>query len=502
MLIIHTWMVKYLQEYFCEYILFLIENFVNQYLIYYLIGDGQVPHNFKPLILAKVILDFLPVLHRLESYDFHKIKKYRDKAFQKLIKYAYTVPLYKEKYKVAGIHPSDIKGIDDIEKLPTIHRQDIIDNFPKGVIPPGAEKKSIIVNTSGSTRNPVTYYTDQYSLMKTLILYVRELRYYGFNWNKSRISIIANFYSQTGPTRMIDSGAKSTLKPLFSLNNIQILNADDDLTEMINTIDKFKPEFIAGFPGPIRHLALLRKKGYGKNINPKCFISSGGGITKYQKMNVEETFGARVYDLYGSTEAGSISFECEEGNYHINSDFVYLEVIDVNGNVLPKGKSGRLAITKLYGKGTPLIRYTGMGDIITLKDEICSCGLQTDLIEKVHGRIKECVVLPDKRVIFPDQLSHIAGKVMFDLKTDKISRIQVVQESLDKIEILVIIDESMKNIPPSVEKLFNELQSGYKKLLGSEITIEVKEVTKLRGEESNPESTPGILSKIDPNKYV
>ena len=338
--------------------------------------------------------------------------------------------------------------------------------------------------------------------MKSLILYLRELRNYGFNWYTSKISLIANFYPQTGPTQMFESGAESNLGPFFSLKNYQYLNADDDLVELIKKIDEFKPEFIVGFPGPLRHFALLRKKGYGKNINPKCLVSTGAGIGKYEKLDIEETFGARVYDFYGSTEAGCISFECEKGNFHINSDFVHLEVIDAEGNVLPKGKNGILAITKLYGKGTPLIRYTGMGDIITLKDEMCSCGLQTDLIEKVHGRIKECVVLPDKKVIFPDQISSVVGETMFTLKTDKISRIQIVQESLDKIEILVIIDETKKKIPPSTDKLFSELESGYKKLLGQGVKIEVKEATKLRGEDSNPDSTPGILSKIEPHKYI
>jgi len=457
---------------------------------------------FKPFILAKIIGDYLPDICRLEKYDSFRIKKYRDLVFRKFIKYAYTVPLYKKKYKDAGIHPEDIRGIDDIEKLPIIRREDLLNNFPAGLIPPGSEKSVVSVNTSGSTRNPVSYYIDQYGTMKTLIIYVRELRRYGFRWNKSRISMIANFYSQTGPTRYFDTGAMPTLKPFFSLNNFQLLNADDDLKDMINRIDKFKPEFIAGFPGPLRHLALLRNKGYGKNIKPKCFISSGGLLDKYVKKDIEETFGARVFNLYGATESGPISFECEEGSFHINSDFIYLETVDSAGTELSKGKSGRLVLTRFYGKGTPFIRYTGMGDIIKLKDGICNCGLETELIEKVHGRIKESIVLPDKKVIFPDALANVPGKVMHMLKTEKINRIQIVQNSLNKIEVLVIIDEDKRKVGASVETFFNQLKTEYRELFGSEVELEVKEVTKLISEEGREDSTPGILSKIDVNKYI
>jgi len=457
---------------------------------------------FKPSLIATAIKNYLSDINRLESHDFDYIKKYRDRVFRNFIKYAYTVPLYKKKYKDAEIHPDNIRGIDDIEKLPIIRREDLVNNFPAGLIPPDTEKNTVLINTSGSTRNPVSYYMDQHSGMKPLILYVRELRRYGFRWNKSRISMIANFYSQTGPTRYFDSGAIPTLKPFFSLNNFQLLNADDDLRDMINKIDKFKPEFIAGFPGPLRHIALLRNKGHGKNINPKCFISSGGLLDNYVKKYIEETFSARVFNLYGATESGPISFECEEGNFHINSDFIYLETVDLAGEKLQKGKSGRLALTRLYGKGTPFIRYTGMGDIIKLKDGICDCGLETELIEKVHGRIKESIVLPDKKVIFPDKLADVPGKVMHMLKTEKINRIQIVQHSLNKIEVLVIMDEHERYTGASVDKFLNELKTEYEELFGSEVELEVREVTKLVSEEGREDSTPGILSKIDVNKYI
>lgn len=457
---------------------------------------------FKPLLLTNILSNYLSDIDRLKNYDFDQIRKYRDKAFRRLIQYAYTVPLYNQKYKKTGIRPYDFHGIRDIEKLPIINRGDLINNFPSGVIAQEFKKDAILVNTSGSTRNPVSFYMDQFTLMKSLIAYVRELRHYGIRWNKSRISIIANFYSQTAPTQYFSSGTSSTIKPFFPLNNIQQINADDDLRDIMKRINAFKPELIVGFPGPLRHLYLLKEKGFGENVNPKCIISSGGLIDSYEKKFIGEAFNTRVFDIYGSTEAGPIAFECKEGNLHINSDFVYLEAIDRNDEVLEKGKTGRLVMTRLYGKGTPLVRYTGMGDIITLQDGTCSCGMQTELIKKIHGRIKESVVLPDGRVIFPDAINDVVGKVLFQLKTDKIDRIQIVQESLNRIEILVMIDKEKRDVGSAIEKLFDELKIEYQKIFGSEMEIEIKEVTKLRSEDESGIVTPGILSKIDVNKYL
>ena len=453
-------------------------------------------------MFVKLGRDYILDTRRFDKYNFNQIQKYRDKIFQGIVKYAYTVPFYKKIYKATGIYPGDIKGIKDIEKLPIVSRQDLIDNFPDWTINPKLKKKSILMNTSGSTRNPVSLYTDQYTLNKALMAHIRALRCYGIKWYKSRISVIANFYERTLPTRTVDSVKIPILRNIFSLQNIQQINADDNLFDIMQRIDAFKPDFIIGFPGPLRHLALLRDKGYGLNIKPKCVIFSGGLLDTYAKKHISETFNTRVFNIYGSTEAGPISFECKKGNLHINSDFVYLETIDIDGNTLPKGKSGKLALTRLHGRGTPLIRYTGMGDVITLKDGICNCGIQTDLIKKIHGRIKESIVISDKKVIFPDALSDVPGEVIYRLKSNKISRIQLVQESLNKIEVLVIIDKENRDKGCSVEKFFEELKASYQKLFGSDVEVEVKEVAKLRSEDSNEESAPGILSKIDVEKYI
>ena len=76
-------------------------------------------------------------IHRLNPIQ---MKKYRDKAFKKIVKYAYTVPLYHDRYKKSGIHPSDIKGIDDIVKMPMISKNDMRENFPDRILPYNCNK--------------------------------------------------------------------------------------------------------------------------------------------------------------------------------------------------------------------------------------------------------------------------------------------------------------------------------------------------------------------------
>lgn len=76
----------------------------------------------NPILLTKLARSYLSDIDRVWK-DSDKIKKYQDKRIRQLVKYAYTIPLYHDKYKKAGIHPGDIQGIKDIEKLPMVSKK-------------------------------------------------------------------------------------------------------------------------------------------------------------------------------------------------------------------------------------------------------------------------------------------------------------------------------------------------------------------------------------------
>jgi len=74
----------------------------------------------NPLISLPLLKGYILDPGRIQRSNLEQLNKFRDKALQKILKYAYKVPLYHEKYKKAEIHPSDIKGIRDIVKLPFV----------------------------------------------------------------------------------------------------------------------------------------------------------------------------------------------------------------------------------------------------------------------------------------------------------------------------------------------------------------------------------------------
>jgi len=104
----------------------------------------------NPIFLLRIAKSYLSDVDRIWHIDSKKLKQYQDKAFRRIVKYAYTVPLYHEKYKKAGIHPNDIKGIGDIEKLPFITKDDLRENYPDRIIPKGFDTEhNFLLSTSG-----------------------------------------------------------------------------------------------------------------------------------------------------------------------------------------------------------------------------------------------------------------------------------------------------------------------------------------------------------------
>ena len=89
----------------------------------------------NPFISFSLLKKLLIEPDRIKKRSAEQIKAYKNKAFRQMISYAYTVPLYHKKYKKAGIHPNDIKTIEDITKLPFISKDDIKHNYGENILP-------------------------------------------------------------------------------------------------------------------------------------------------------------------------------------------------------------------------------------------------------------------------------------------------------------------------------------------------------------------------------
>jgi len=90
----------------------------------------------NPVFLGRVLKSYLVDPNRLRRRTNEELEKFQNISLKKMVKYAYQTPLYRNKYKKAGINQRDIKGLNDIEKLPIITKEDIRKYSPNGIVPP------------------------------------------------------------------------------------------------------------------------------------------------------------------------------------------------------------------------------------------------------------------------------------------------------------------------------------------------------------------------------
>jgi phenylacetate-CoA ligase len=467
----------------------------------------------NPFLNPSITIPFLKRYYlnpgRIERLNPKQLERYRDKAFKKMFSYAYSVPLYKKKYKEADIHPSDIREIKDIQKIPFISRKEIRDVFPEGITPPNFNReKGHVICTGGTTgkycctsgSEPVCIYTDFPSLLESVLTGIREHRFLGYNWKKSRIANVGNFNPYKYDD-VFDKAVVSHLKPFYSLKNTLTMQASGKTREILEKLDTFQPDVIISYPAIYQDLSYLKRKGLGKNIKPKLLLSGGQLLDEFTKSYVEDTFGCRLLNMYGSCESGAnIAYECPEGGWHIHSDYFHLEAVDENMEVVAPGERGRLVLTKLWGKGTPLIRYTGMEDWVTLGNgKKCTCGLSSPILKRpLEGRIMSNIILPNGKVYPPTEFLFITS-VLKDLKAYKVRRFQIIQKKIDEIEIHLVIDDDLRNTGVPFDEIAEMIRKIYAEKTGPNVKITVKEVKETESDLDSGKPAPLVISYVNVN---
>jgi len=455
----------------------------------------------NPFFAAKILKHYLRDVNRAWRMTSEELARYQDKALRHTLRYAFQVPLYHRKYREAGVTLGDIRGMDDLSKLPLISKEDLIRGFPDDIVPKGYNRDhAYLVGTSGSSGRPMQMYKDSEYIMIEALAGVRQLKAYGLHWKKTRVTNIGDFtIPKTTDQECLEKGLMGNLSPFFSLDNYQHLYTGEKAGFLLSKIKKFHPELVIGYISVLMGIATLMRQGRGNTVNPRHIIGSGEVLDDYSRRYIQEGMNAPVFNLYATTEGGSIAFECLEHHFHVNSDFSYVEILDNEGDPVSGNDFGSVVITRLFPGGTPIIRYTGLHDIATWEDGQCECGMHTPLLKNLEGRKKDAVVFPNGRIFPPATLPMPLSLAMDRFNTLQIKRFQFIQRHIDKLDILVEIDEKERNQGVPVEKLLAEIQKNYEKLAGDEVTVSVAEVTEVQKPPGSL-SPPLIISQVTREK--
>ncbi|MBR2365573.1 MAG: phenylacetate--CoA ligase [Oscillospiraceae bacterium] len=313
-----------------------------------------------------------------------------------------NVPYYRKKMEEKGVTPDDIRGIEDLHKLPFLMKSDLKDAYPYGLL--GAPLKDCvrIHSTSGTTGKRVIAFYTQHDVDLWSDCCARALVAAGAT-NEDVCQVAYGYGLFTGGAGLHDGSHKlgCLTVPMSSGNTDRQIMFMMDLQ---STILCCTPSYAAYLGERMKEL------GYKpEDIPLKAGIFGAEAWSEEMRHDIEKTLGIKAYDIYGLTELSGpgVAFECSAQNgMHVNEDHFIPEIIDPDtGEVLPDGTEGELVFTALDKEAFPLLRYRTR-DICTLTREKCSCGRTHVRMAKPRGRTDDMLIIRGVNV-FPSQIEAV-----------------------------------------------------------------------------------------------
>jgi phenylacetate-CoA ligase len=378
-------------------------------------------------------LKYRKMLEESQWWPRDKIIELQNKRLRQLVKYAYkNVPYYRRIFDERGLKPSDIKGVEDLAKLPVLTKRLIRDNFDD-ITARGFPSKELVLNsTGGSTGETLKFYRskdDQYSWGHAAGL--RAHSWLGYELG-DRVIVLRESAHRT-------YSKMERFRVIFSLFFERVLfigakaMSPDRLLSRAKKLEDFKPTLIRGYPAAIYLLARLIEREGKPRLRPRAIIIESEQLYDYQRELFSKVFGCETYGHYASYEVHPIANECpEHAGYHIAAENVIVEVVDDKGKPLPAGREGRIVVTNLHNYAMPFIRYE-IGDVGALSDKACPCGRGLPLLAKLSGRTTDFIYTKSGEVI-----PGMAVPWSF-FATLGIEQFQIVQETYGEMVVKLVL---------------------------------------------------------------
>ena len=390
----------------------------------------------------------------IETMKYEDMRALQSERLVEQVKHVYAnVPYYRDLMDKKGVKPEDIKGVDDLHKLPFLTKSDLRDAYPYGLLAVPLKDCVRIQSTSGTTGKRVVAFYTQEDIELWENCCARAIVAVGGDENDV-CQVCYGYGLFTGGPGLNGGSHKvgCLTLPMSSGNTERQIQFMMDLG---STILCCTPSY-AAYIGES-----LKEAGYKPEDNKlRAGIFGAEPWTEEMRRDIEASLGIKAYDIYGLTETSGpgVSFECEEQTgMHINEDHFIAEIIDPDtGEVLPEGSKGELVFTSITKKAFPLLRYRTR-DICVLTREKCSCGRTLVKMSKPMGRSDDMLIIRGVNV-FPSQIETVL------LKEGYAPNYQIV---VDRVNNTDTLDVNVELLPEQFSDTVKETAAYEKKLAES-----------------------------------
>lgn len=345
----------------------------------------------------------------------------------------HSVEYYRKKMQAVGLEPGDIRGIEDLEKLPFTTKDDLRDTYPFGMFAvPNSQITRIHVSSGTTGKATVVGYTRR-DIEVWSECVARCITMAGLGQNDI-IQVAYGYGLFTGGLGAHYGAEKmgATVVPMSTGNTKKLV------TMMVD----FGATGIMCTPSYLLHIAeTIEEMGVKDQIRLKASINGAEPWTEKMRGQIEKQLGIHAHDIYGLSEimGPGVAADCSfHRGLHIQEDHFLPEIVDQNTlKPLRDGMTGELVISTLTKEGLPLIRYRTK-DLTSLDHGPCECGRTTARIARFTGRTDDMLIIRGVNV-FPSQIEsallEMGGTTPhYLLIVDRVN-------NLDTLEVQVEVEE-------------------------------------------------------------
>lgn len=352
--------------------------------------SGRLPPLWRQSATVRRTARFI---RQSEGWSEARLRAHQLARLQEIVRHASAhVPGYRQKFLAHGVDPAAIRSLADLPGLPCLTKDDlraaperyVADNIPR-------ERLQLVVS-GGTTGTPTGFYhiagyNDDVARAFRLAMWSRI----GYTPASRALDLTASF----APDRLrFAADARTLWVSIGALDPGQFPSIAD-------TIRRFDPEFVIGFPSTATLLAQLLRETPVPALRVRGVITASEVMHEAQRRYIAEGFRCRILEWYGLAEYAGFAAGCESSDaYHFFPQAGTLELLDeADRPVTREGDEGEIVLTGFYNWATPFIRYR-TGDRAVLGRGHCeACGRHYPLVERIAGRIQEFLVARTGRLV-------------------------------------------------------------------------------------------------------
>lgn len=367
----------------------------------------------------------------------------------------HNVEFYRKKMQEVGLEPGDIRGIEDVNKLPYTTKEDLRENYPFGLFAVPMTEIVRIHASSGTTgKATVVGYTR------------RDIEV----WSEC----VARAFSQAGVTKSdviqvaygygLFTGGLGAHYGAEHLGATVVPMSTGNTRKLIDMMQDFGATAIACTPSYLLHIAeTLEAEGAIDSIKLKAAICGAEPWTENMRIQIEDRLHINAFDIYGLSEVMGPGVACDcsfHKGLHVYEDHFLPEIISPKTlQPIGEGEVGELVFTTLTKEGLPLIRYRTK-DLTSIDYSRCECGRSLARISRFKGRSDDMLIIRGVNV-FPSQVE--AALLEVDETTPNYLMIVDRINHQDTLEVQVEVqeryfDDDMKGLEALTKKIAHELK--------------------------------------------